>query len=321
MDELKPQEIKLSLPKRKPMYKKVLLIIALLIIIAIAFLLAVPHLIIKDMVNMHVNSNKIYLPEDFGIIGEKVLLITEDNLKIASYKVEAKNPRGVVIFVSGIHNPSVTAFYGHAKMLQENGFGSILVEMRAHGESEGDVICLGYKEYLDVKAAVLHIENNYGDIPIIVYGLSMGGAAAINSIGEIEEIDGLISMSAYSSFEDVFYESMINMGLPIIYAKAQKPFVKLYNAFKFGYKTIGINPISEIKKLGNRPALIMHSKDDSEVSFSNFERIMDNAPKHVESFVRTGDNHFIVKDEEDFLNPQANKEYSKCVLDFLNKNF
>jgi uncharacterized protein len=32
--------------------------------------------------------------------------------------------------------------------------------MRAHGESEGDMICLGYKEYLDTKAIVKHIKED-----------------------------------------------------------------------------------------------------------------------------------------------------------------
>jgi len=82
--------------------------------------------------------------------------------------------------------------------------------MRAHGESEGNMICLGYKEFLDTKAIVQYIKNDstYRNVPVVVFGLSMGGVTAINSIGEIPEIDGLISLSAYSSWEEVFCELM-----------------------------------------------------------------------------------------------------------------
>ena len=61
----------------------------------------------------------------------------------------------------------------------------------------------------------------------------MGGATAINSIGEIEEIDGLISLSAYSSWVDVFYDNMVSLGIPKFVATIEKPFVWLFNYFKF----------------------------------------------------------------------------------------
>ena len=82
--------------------------------------------------------------------------------------------------------------------------------MRAHGESDGGMIWLGYKEFLDTRAIVQHRKAKpaYNNVPIVVFGLSMGGATAINSIGEIPEIDGLISLSAYSSVEDYLYEDM-----------------------------------------------------------------------------------------------------------------
>ena len=70
----------------------------------------------------------------------------------------------------------------------------------------------------------------------------MGGATAINSIGEIEEIDGLISLSAYSSWADVFCDNMVELGIPRLIANLEKPFVWLYLGFDYGFDKIGINP-------------------------------------------------------------------------------
>ena len=44
-------------------------------------------------------------------------LTSSDGLALEAYEVPHEQPRGAVIFLTGIHNPSVTAFYGHAKML------------------------------------------------------------------------------------------------------------------------------------------------------------------------------------------------------------
>lgn len=295
--------------------------LSVILLLLIIFLMLVPHMIMNDQINQHVAFKEIHTADDFGLTAEKVSLTTQDGLQVVAYEVDIIAPKAMVIFLSGIHNPSVTAFFGHAKMLKENEYGSILLEMRAHGESDGDVIGLGYNEYLDTKAVVDYITEKYQEIPIIVYGLSMGAATAINSIGEFSEIDGLISLSAYSAFEDVFCDNIVNMGAPMIYANIQKPFVKLYLTFKYGLRSLNFNPKNQIKQLGARPALIIHSTEDSQIPLKSFTEIMKNAPDHVESWVREGDYHFIVRDESAFLNPLTDEEYSAKILDFLNKNF
>lgn len=304
--------------------RRKILKIALLSFIMINILVfsIIPPYIMNDMINMHVEFRKYYQAEDFGITSEQLTLTTSDGLKIRAYEVFQEQPKAVVIFISGIHNPSVTAFYDHARLLKENGYASILYEMRAHAQSEGDVISLGFKEPLDTKAVVDYIsaESKYDGVPIVVYGLSMGAAVAINSIGEIEEIDGLISVSAYSAWEDVFADNMELMGMPKVICTIEKPFVKGYTTLKYGFDTYNISPKQEIKKLGKRPALILHTKGDDEVPFDSFLRIMKNAPAHVESWTREENQHFFVADDA-FTDLKKDPEYSKRIIEFLDKNF
>lgn len=309
--------------KRKVTIKKILFgILISFIVISIGIFAIIPAYITGDMVNMHVNFKKYYSSEDYGVTSRELTLKTSDGIKIVAHEVYVEKPKAVVIFISGIQNPSVTAFFDHSRLLKENGYASILYEMRAHGESEGNLIGLGLKEYLDTQAVVDYIKTNsdYKDVPIVVYGLSMGAATAINSIGQIKEIDGLVSISAYSSFEDAFADNMANMGAPNFFCTIEKPFVKLYLGLKYGFDVYNINPKNEIKKLGSRPALIMHTREDSQVSYSNFERIVANAPNHIETWTREGDFHFFVKDDQ-FDNLKKDPEYSNRIISFLDKNF
>lgn len=289
------------------------------VLLILGSLVAIPVLVMNSLVNGHVDFNEVWTAEDFGIEAEHFFVTTDDKLKISAYEVSVENPKAIIICISGIHNPSATVYLGHARFFKENNYATILFDMRAHGESEGDMICLGYKEYLDTKAIVEHIKADsvYKNIPVVVFGLSMGGTTAINSIGEIPEIDGLISLSAFSSWEDVFYEFMASQS-PVFLAKMVKPFVPLVAFAKYRVNIWSIKPVKEIQKIGNRPALIMHTKKDSEVPYSNFERIMHHAPSHVKTFVREGDIHFIT---ESFTEPEKDTEYSTKILDFLDSNF
>lgn len=290
-----------------------------LLIVGIGFMIAIPVLVMNSFVNKHVEFQKVWTPAEFGIQAEHFFVSTEDGLKISAWEVEADNPKAVIVCLSGIHNPSAAIYFGHARYFKKNGYATVLFDMRAHGQSDGDMICLGYKEHLDTKAIVNHIKSDpkYQGVPIVVFGLSMGGATAINSIGEIPEIDGLISLSAYSSWEDVFYDEMAS-GSPDFMAAMVKPIVPLISWIKFGVNPYRVRPVSEIEKLGDRPALLMHSTGDYQVPFSNFERLTEHAPAHVETFVRDSDQHFVA---HNFANPEKDPEYAYTILDFLERNF
>jgi len=300
--------------------KKVILwTAAIVILLLIALFTYIPFAVMGPMVDRHVDFDEVWSAADFGIAARPIRVTSEDGLGIAVQEIGTDGPKAVIVCLSGIHNPSVTAFFGHARMFKAHGYATVLLDMRAHGASDGNVICLGYKEYLDTKAVVEWIKARvaYKDVPIVVFGLSMGGASAINSIGEIAAINGLISLSAYSSWQDVFYEGM-SARAPVLLAKIVKPFSILAATIKFGVNGWRVSPKNEIAKLGKRPALLMHSRGDSQVLFANFERLRQSAPGHVETFVRDGDHHFIT---ESFTKPEKDAEYSQTLLKFLEKHF
>jgi uncharacterized protein len=312
-----PADGRVTAVKRK--LKILAMVLVTLIVPAGAVFTAIPYFIAGDMVNRHVAFNETWTGLEYDLNPETLTLTTSDGLRGVAYEVTTDQPKAVIIFLSGIHNPSVTAFFGHAKMLLDDGHASILLEMRAHGESEGDVIALGYQEYLDTQAVVDYLKGSsrYAGVPIVVYGLSMGAVTAINSIGQIAEIDGIISLSAYSAFDDVFVD---NMGVPESFASVQRLFVRLYTSSKYGFASRHITPKNKIQKLDSRPALLIHSTDDSQIPHVNFERILAQAPDHVETWVREGDLHFIVQPGS-FLTPEEDAEYAHRILQFLNRHF
>lgn len=288
------------------------------ILLFVAFLAYIPAMQMGDLVNSHVDFKTVYEASDFGLEARRLTLTAEDGVKLAAWQVDADAPRAAIIIVSGIQNPSVTAFFPHAAMLKARGYSSVLVEMRAHGESEGDLISMGMKEYLDIRAAAWHLTALDPDLPIVAFGVSMGGATAVNAVGETPEIDALVSLSAFSNWPDVFADNMELMGFPKLLCEMEKPFVWLYMGYKYGFDSIRVNPLEEIRKLDGRPALLMHSKGDTQVPYASFEKLQKAAPQ-AQTYVVEGDHHFLCDDH--FLEPERDEAYAKALLDFLDARF
>ncbi len=259
----------------------------------------------------------IYEAEDFNLEAYELTLETEDELKLWASEVRVDQPKAIIIYLSGIRQPSVTYFYGHAKWMRDNGYASILLEVRGHGRSEGERVCLGYEEVKDVKAAVNYIQSQdfYKDVPIIIHGVSMGGAIAINAFGEINAIDGLIAMSAYTRFEDVVYDTLRQYSIPAFICHIERSLTKFYLRRIFGEKVNDITPINEIQKKGDRPVLLIASSEDTEVMPTNTKNLMLQETS-CEGWQRNTWEHFIVKDC-DFTNIEKDTEYCNHILAFL----
>ncbi len=261
----------------------------------------------------------IYTPAEFGIAADERMLTTEDGYSIWTSEVTVSQPKAIVIYLTGIQQPSVTYFYPHAKWMQENGYASLLLEVRGHGNSSGDRVCLGYEETRDVQAAVAYLKGKakYADTPIVLHGVSMGGAIAINAFGQIPDVDGLIAMSAYSSFEDVICDTMAQHGLPGALIELERPLLRFASSLLFGKSTVGQNtPLVQVQNIGERPALFIASQGDTSVRSINMQRLLAVAPKHTQSWLLPSDAHFIVKDN-DFTSVAEDGKYCERILSFL----
>ncbi|MDZ4179266.1 MAG: alpha/beta hydrolase, partial [Coriobacteriia bacterium] len=104
-------------------------------------------------------------------------------------------------------------------------------------------------------------------------------------------------------------------------ASVQRAFVRLYISAKYGFENRNIVPKKEIRHLGDRPALIVHSTGDSQIPYANFERLVEHASANIETWVREGDHHFIVADEQHLLNPRQDEEYAGRIMGFLERHF
>lgn len=304
--------------------KTISIVIIAIVSLLLVSLAVVPHIIMSPVLGKRVERPQ-YISEDYGITAEQISLRTEDGLSLAAWHTKANSGRGTVILLSGIESPSVTAFFGYAKMFADNGWDSLLIEMRGRNLSEGREIGLGYTEWNDVVAGVDYLSDNQeaSDLPIIAMGTSLGGATSIMAAGKDPRVDGVIAISAFSSWEDAFLDNMNLVNVPRLFCTLEKPFVKLYLGIHYGFDTVSYSPLKALEYFGNRPLLLMHSTKDSQVPYPSFERLRKQAEKcniDTSTFVREGDEHFLCY-EEYFDNPLQDTEFSDSILRFLDANY
>ena len=275
-------------------------------------------LLFHMMLDKHVDYNNIYDARDWDLpTPDTLTLLTQDSVVIVALESRPDSAKAVVICLSGIENPSVTAFWGHVREFNKRGIAAILPDLRAHGQSSGERIAMGWEEFRDVAAVTDYIEANYpAETPVTILGLSMGAAVAINSIGCNERIDGIVSISGYSSVEDALTDQIQNyIG---VLACPFKPFFSLTAWIKYGVNPWKTRPESAIAKLNGRPALLMHSKEDSQIPFKSFERLTKAAAEaqqhQVQLLTKEGDNHMFC---DRYGDPAADSTYFATVMGFI----
>lgn len=311
--------------KRKSKIKPIIRIVFILIFISsLLFLGIIPHLIMNPILGKRIEGEQ-YDSLDYGLASEKISLHTEDGLSLAAWRTKAKDTQGTIIILSGIENPSVTAFFGYAKMLADHGWDSLLIEMRARNLSEGEEVRLGYTEWNDVIAGLDYLEEdpNVSRLPTIAMGTSLGASTSVMAAGKDDRIHGVISISGFSSWEDAFVDNMASMDLPSIICKLEKPFVRLYSGLHYGFGPTNYSPMKALENFGQRPILLMHSTEDSQVPYPSFQRLKEQSQRYnlnTSTFVREGDEHFICY-EEYFSNPYLDTEFRNSILNFLKDNF
>jgi uncharacterized protein len=120
-------------------------------------------------------------PKDYGFEFENVAFQTHDGLTLRGWLIPSKN--GIVIVMLHGYGGNRLGSLPQAKMLAAHGYGILLYDQRACGESDGDTLSWGWRDVADVSDAVRYLQTKKGVKPteIGVYGCSTGAEIALAS--------------------------------------------------------------------------------------------------------------------------------------------
>ncbi len=188
-----PADIHATRPSRRRAY--LLAFVAVLLVICIAVFAYCWRLALAAVapVPSHIGAP----PADLPI--ESVDFPSDSGATIAGWYLPADNARGAILLAHPIRGSRLTMLE-RARLFHDAGYATLLVDLRAHGESTGNSITMGHLERHDVRAAVEYLKRRHPSLPIAVDGWSLGGAAALmaSPLG----IDALILEEVYPTIAE-----------------------------------------------------------------------------------------------------------------------
>ena len=222
-------------------------------------------------------KDNIYGKQWLKEFGEEIDIVSSDNFRLHGYKVEnpIKKSNIWVILVHGYMGCSYE-MVKYAEKFINLGFNTWLVDLRAHGKSEGKYIGMGWEDKNDLLLWIDRICKEYKNCKIILYGMSMGAATVMMTCGEELPINVkcVVEDCGYSSVSKQF-RKMLNSVNPII-AKYILVSANLVCKIKVGYGFKQASCINQIKK-SKIPILFIHGEKDTFVPTEMLEEVYEAA--------------------------------------------
>ena len=116
-------------------------------------------------------------PADFGAAYQPMHFQTADGLLLSGWYIPPRN--GAVIILLHAYYADRRQTLPVARMLYTQGYGLLMYDQRASGESQGQTRSLGWQDIPDVRAAAGWLAEQPGNLKIGAYGCSTGGAIAL----------------------------------------------------------------------------------------------------------------------------------------------
>ncbi len=200
---------------------------------------------------------------------DAVQLSTEKGLRIGAwYSAADSNAKGTVVLFHGISG-TMSQVLDEAYEFRYWGYNVMLVELRAHGNSDGSTTTIGYREAEEVKLAYDFIRQK-GEDKLFLFGISLGAVIISRAVAEYElSPSGIILEMPFLSMQSYLKGKARTLGFP------QQPFAFLttfWIGVERGFNGFGHKTTRYAKKI-TCPVLMQAGARDEFVLQSESERI------------------------------------------------
>ena len=244
---------------------------------------------------------------------QDIYITSDDGLRLHGLWVKTEHAIGTVILAHGYRSTYLLDLSAALPFYHELGLNILIPEQRAHGKSEGRYITFGVKESEDMHRWIENHNATYGEIPVLLAGVSMGASSMLFLADKKLPVNvrGIIADCGFTSpkeiISEVFHRVIHLPAAPTIWVADL--FAQIFAGFSLYEKDA-----RRILSRSRLPVLLVHGTEDGfvpcDMSRASFAACCE--PKHL--LIVEGADHGV-----SFLKDR--KGYTRAVRDFVEKYF
>ncbi|MDG0852585.1 alpha/beta hydrolase [Roseateles puraquae] len=237
-----------------------------LLVVSLALTVAA-SLIVGEWLTRPVRS--VIGPLPAGLLAEEVHLPVTPGQAIAGWFLPGRPGEGAVLLLHGVRGNRLQML-ARARWLQQEGIASLLVDLPAHGESDGKRIGFGRLEAPAVDAALAWLRIRCPGERIGGLGVSLGGASLLFAARQ-PELDALVIESVYPSFDDAVRNRLaMRLGMPA--ASALTPMMLAQVPWRLGFGADQLRPLDAIRAV-RAPLFVAAGAEDRHTPWRETEAL------------------------------------------------
>jgi len=238
------------------------------------------------------------VPSDLSPETQPLEIRASDGATLAAWYAPVDGAKSLVILFHGYADDKV-ALLREARAFRDLGCAAMLVDCRGYGKSSESYTTIGYREAMDVTAAIEYARANYSYRRVILYGQSMGSAAILRAIAKYNiTADGIIIEGVFDSLLNAVRNRFHSMGFPSFPCAELLVF---WGGRLFGFNGFAHNPVEYASNV-ICPALVMHGEHDPRSLASEAISVFRNmrGPKQYREFADVGHESYLACNPEEW---------------------
>jgi uncharacterized protein len=250
-------------------------------------------------------------PAKYGLSAEAAEFRSGDGITLRGWYIPAENSVKAIIVCSGA-NGSLDADVHVAPWLHAAGFNVLLFDWRAHGQSEGKVVTLGFSERYDLIAAV-QFAKAQGAERVGVLGFSMGGTVAIATAAVYEDINAIVADSPFVTIVSAVAGGLIERGLHEGLSYGLARLLLITACLRTQFDLFEIDLARWIGRVAPRPLLLMFGEHDVIVPHAEMDLVFARAGEPKEIWRVPQATHRTLQDHQP-------EEYHRRIVEFFTQH-
>lgn len=299
----------------KTWLRVILIVLGGILVIGLAALALITRGQATDLVTSAPDQRQVNeeTPADYDLPYEDVTVTNDEGQRLVGWYVPPDN--GAVVMLQHGYKSRRQWQLNEAKMLHDAGYGALLTTVRAHDESDGELITFGYHEMADLMAwhDFLLSRDEVDPEKIGMLGVSMGGSLVLQYAAQNEGVKAVIAHSPFSSLDDTVDTSVrYFLDLPKWAVSVVVPMVVFWGEQMGGFDSAEIDAKNWIDDISPRPVFLLDAGQDIVVSADSTELLYE-AAKNPKYFWQCPECDHAA------LDVQRPDEFKACMLSFYDR--